>query len=163
MKHIDPLSVSVSRVFGAAVILGYLVGAGCTSIPDPRFPAVQSVEITQAQSHIENGGTPGTGQYTITLKQPAQDGQGITLAIFEDDSLFDERIVEDRVTLKAGAVEHTGTFELACDEDGSLIGTGYHDESGRYEVYASVVDILRKIEEEPMANRVLCVPPSSSP
>jgi hypothetical protein len=169
MKSGDPPGLSVATLSGAAGILIYLAGAGCTptpKFPDPLTPVVQSVEITHAPSHIANGGTPETGQYKITLKHPAQDGQGITVRIFEDDERFDERIVEVHVTLEAGSVEHTGSFQLACDEDGSMIGSGvgagFNNEDGEYEVYVSVVDGIGELVEEPMAHRVRCVPPQSS-
>ena len=161
MKYPDPSGVSLSIVCVAALAAAYLAGAGCApmpKIPDPLTPLVQSVEITQAPPPMLNGGAPGSGQYKVVLKQVAHAGQSLTVKIFEDDEIWDERIVETKVTFDAGSTEHSGSFELACDANGSMVGSTYHDEDGEYEVYALVTDGIGDTAEESAATRIRCVP-----
>ena len=161
----NPSGLSIVTLAGVVLVI-YFMAVGCTPMPvtpNPLIPEVQAVEITNAPSHIANGGKPETGQYKVTLKHPARDGQTMTVKIFEDDEIWDERIFEEHVTLKLGAVEHSGSFHLACNAGGSMIGSTYHDKDGVYEIYASVTDSFGDIIEEFLANRVRCVPDHSMP
>ena len=67
------------------------------------------------------------------------------------------------MTFVEGTIEHTGTFEIACNSEGSMVGSTYHDENAEYEVYAGVKDGGGNTVEERVAQRIRCVPPDASP